>query len=183
MRDKKIILLLFIFVVLMSGCKKKEEPFMWTPPPAATEVILADDNAYSLIEEITINKVDTVQIRVYNSSLEADFIPVSFTEHGLLNGRHHLLVPLTEQSGSIFNMLGMIVSIDISGQKARLTRGQTYLDFTEGLISMFINDEDVRYLTDMPLYYRGTLFIPFEPILDEFEIPWEIEENILTIGG
>ena len=189
MNFKKIGLkLLFLSIVVFSftalySCNKEDKPIVWEQAAVIMQDPLTTDDYFDLLKELPANEVDIVRIRVYDDNFEPNYIPVFFTEHGLMNGQHHLLVPLTEQSGNVFNMLGMVVAIDITGIHATLTRGRTSLTFSEGMISMFINREDVVYLPDMPLNHRGTLFIPFEPILDMFDIKWEIEQNVLIIGG
>ena len=179
-------LLLYCIVILtaFSGCGGTQEPVAtWeeaivvqSPPPTT-------EDYFPLLHVMRANPVDLIMVRTFNQYLEPEYSPLFFTQHGLLNGHHHVLVPLTEQSGSVFNMLGMTVSIDTTGIDAVLTRGRTTLTFTEGMLSMFVNREVPVYLPDMPLKYRGTLFVPFEPILDAFNIPWEIEYNVLIIGG
>jgi len=181
MKIRKIILALALISVILTSCRP--EPLVWEQAPVVQQMPLTTADYFMLLQAMPMNSVDNVLVRTFNEYLEAEYTPLFFTRHGLMNGRYHVLVPLAEQSGSVFNRLGMVVSIDIIGKHATLTRGRTSLTFTEGMISMFINREDVLYLPDMPIKYRGTLFIPFEPILNAFGIPYDIEHNVLIIGG
>jgi hypothetical protein len=138
---------------------------------------------FLLSDHIEMNAVDLVMVKTFDESFNPVYDMLFFTQHGLINGTYHVLVPLTEQSGSVFNQLGMVVSIDISGRAATVTRGRTTLSFSETMIGMFVDRETSVYLPDMPIMYNGTLYVPFEPMLDAFGIPWIVEYNVLTIGG
>jgi len=174
---------LLLALILLSGCRSNEPVQEWVEAIPQQVMPLTTEDYFPLVDILDVNPVEQVMVRVINRYLEVEYIPLVFTEHGLLNGQHHVMVPLTEQMRNVFNMFGMTVAVDITGTDATLTRGRRQLTFSEGMLAMFIDREETVYLPDMPFKHRGTLYVPFEPILDVFGIGWEINNNILVIGG
>ena len=182
---KRIFIFIFIIasIFLITSCKREETLPIWEQAPIIPPTRQTTDDYFPLTDILHVNPVDLVKVVTYNEYLEKVYVPLFFTQHGLMKGNEFILVPLTEQTGSVFNQLGMTVEIDISGTEATIMRGRKMLTFSEGMLGMFINREESVYLSDMPIKYRGTLYVPLEPILNAFDIPWSIEYNILIIGG
>ena len=178
-----IIVILVMVIVSISGCRNEEPVVAWTEAITIQEPPPTTDDYFPLLDIWHINNVENVVVRTFNRYRQPIYTPLIFTGHGLINGQYHLLVPLTEQSDSVFNQLGMLVDIDITGKHAAITRGVNTVTFSESFVSMFKNGENPRYLPDMPMKYRGTLYVPFEPILDAFGITWSVVDSNLVLGG
>lgn len=182
-RNMFIIVALIGISIFYTGCKKEIPIVVWEEAVALPEKKLTTDDYYALEDKFEMSPVEEVEVLTYDEYMKPVYTKLHFTDHGFIKGKKTLLVPLTEQSGSVFNAFGIEVNIETTGKDAVLTRGSTTLTFTEGLITMFVNREDAVYLYDMPIFSRGTLYVPLEPILDQFGIDWEILGNRLIIGG
>ena len=176
--------ILFILIALaFSGCSKEAEP---KPMEAMVVEPVVIDRPITLFEDfIKESQVDLILVEVLDSYWEPQRFPLVFTDHGLIKGYHHIMVPLTQQPISAFSSLGIEVNILPSGVGARLVRDGVTVDMHIEDITLFVNDVSMAVMNDPPFVANGTLYAPLELLLDAFEIPFQYEENrlIILLGG
>lgn len=179
MRIKSIILSsIVILTCTLTGCTdeigQSVEKSLAITKPEITITPLTDTMPQS--------KVDIILIETINIQGEINREQIKFSEHGIIKGDTKIMVPVTNYSlGGIYD-LGVSVDLSLNGKFCRLTKNQIYLDFDMESLTCFKNEEPVALLDDIPFYNNGTLYIPFESMLDGFEIPYKIEENMLIIS-
>lgn len=186
MRRLLPLLLLFLFLI---GCSNQGDEFVYTSYTIRARQHLEnierhreeifEDGITAFYDLPHFSNVRSLEIEVYLGEgrigrREATFI------HPTRLGNYHFMIPLTERYHSFFNNLGFEVQISVDGRNARLTRGYTFLDFSDQSSTIFRNYIAVAQLLDSPIYVNSTLYIPAEMFFKAIGVRTSFEDGVLV---
>jgi len=184
---KKLVVLLLLLLFL-AGCSRQTDEFVYTDYTIRAQQHL--DTILRRREEIFVGGITpfynlpqfsqarSLEIEVYlgngrTGRREAFFV------HPTRLGNYHFMIPLTERNQSFFNDLGFEVQISVDGRNARLTRGHTFLDFSDQSTTIFRNYIAVAQLLDPPVYVNSTLYIPAEMFFKAINVRISLDDGVL----
>jgi len=184
---KKIFLLLFLF---FAGCTQSDpNKFVYTDytlrasqhldsiQQRRDEIFVGGITPFNMLPHF--NQVQSLEIEIHLGDDRTGRREVSFV-HPTRQGNRHFMIPLTERNESFFRDLGFEVQISVDGRNARLTRGHTFLDFSDQSTTIFRNYIAVAQLVDPPLYVNSTLYIPAEMFFMAIDVRTSFVDGILV---
>jgi len=186
---KKILFLLLLVPFILTGCSGETDNLGYTE-----YTIRAREHANNISQRrndiyvggITpfhnlphFSQVHSLEIEVYLGDGRTGRRNVTFV-HPTRVGNHHFMMPLTERNQSFFSDLGFDVQISVDGRNARLTRGYTFLDFSDQSTTIFRNYIAVAQLLDPPVYVNSTLYIPAEMFFKAIDVRTSFEGGVLV---
>ena len=185
----KKLLLLLLPLLLLAACSGQEEEFFYTDYTVRArqhyeniarrreEIFEGGITAFYNLPQFS--GVRSLEIEIYLGNGRTGRREAAFV-HPTRLGNYHFMIPLTERNQSFFNNLGFEVQISVDGRNARLTRGYTFLDFSDQSSTIFRNYIAVAQLLDSPVYVNSTLYIPAEMFFKAIGVRTSFEDGVLV---
>jgi len=185
----KKLLFLLLPLLFLAACSSQEDEFVYTDYTLrARQHLETIERRREEIYEGGItpfrylphfSDVQSLEIEVYLGNGRTGRRNATFV-HPTRLGNYHFMIPLTERNQSFFNDLGFEVQISVDGRNARLTRGHTFLDFSDQSSTIFRNYIAVAQLVDSPVYVNSTLYIPAEMFFKAIDVRTSFEDGVLV---
>lgn len=167
------LILSMLTILILAGCAKDVE----VGPVAVPEKMEGTKSA--LPDNLT--SIDTVHVK-YQVGKEVKEANLDFAPKGIIRGKLSPLVP-AEDTKSLLKVLGIESKVSASGNNGQMEYNGNLLSFKKGDNYLFLNNDNGIDMGEPVQYQNGTLYVPIFPILDSLKISYEVNQNIVIIGG